>query len=139
MMAALDRTLLGEVSGFIAERMGLHFPEERWPDLARGLKTAGQELGFEYPDACVCWLRSGELTTRQIETLASHLAAYRLHASARLIGEMIDRRQAEARQHALTFESSRTLRRCKTAEGRGAIHKRNQEVELSTLARRRIG
>ena len=73
MIAALDTTLLGEVSGFIAERMGLHFPEERWPDLARGLKTAGQELGFEYPGACVRWLMTRELTTRQIETLASRL------------------------------------------------------------------
>jgi chemotaxis protein methyltransferase CheR len=73
MIAALDRTLLGEVSGFIAERMGLHFPEERWPDLARGLKAAGHELGFENPDACVRWLRTRELTTRQVETLASHL------------------------------------------------------------------
>ena len=73
MIAPRDRTLLGEVSGFIAERMGLHFPEERWPDLARGLKAAGQELGFEYPDACVRWLRTRELTARQIETLASYL------------------------------------------------------------------
>jgi chemotaxis protein methyltransferase CheR len=71
--ATLDRALLDEVSGFIAERMGLHFPEERWPDLARGLKTAGEELGFESPDACVRWLRTRKLTTRQIETLASHL------------------------------------------------------------------
>jgi chemotaxis protein methyltransferase CheR len=73
MIAALDRTLLGEVSSFIAERMGLHFPEERWPDLARGLKAAVQELGFEHPDACVRWLKDRELTPRLIETLASHL------------------------------------------------------------------
>ncbi|MCX6546385.1 MAG: tetratricopeptide repeat protein [Acidobacteria bacterium] len=73
MISALDRTLLGEVSGFIAERMGLHFPEERWPDLARGLKAAGRELGFEYPDACERWLMTRDLTTRQVETLASHL------------------------------------------------------------------
>jgi chemotaxis protein methyltransferase CheR len=73
MIAALDTTLMSEMSGFIAERMGLHFPEERWPDLARGLKTASQELGFEYPDACARWLTSRELTARQIETLASHL------------------------------------------------------------------
>ncbi|MGA2631283.1 MAG: CheR family methyltransferase [Terriglobia bacterium] len=73
MIAALDTALLGEVSSFIAERMGLHFPEERWPDLARGLKAAGQELGLEYPDACAQWLRTRELTVRQIETLASHL------------------------------------------------------------------
>ncbi len=73
MIAALDRTLLSEVSGFIAERMGLHFPEERWPDLARGLETAGRELGLGDPEACASWLRTRELTTRQIEMLASHL------------------------------------------------------------------
>ena len=73
MIAALDTTLLAEVSGLIAERMGLHFPEERWPDLARGLETAGRELGLGDPEACASWLRTRELTTRQIEMLASHL------------------------------------------------------------------
>ncbi len=73
MTAAPDRTLLGEVSGFIAERMGLDFPEERWPDLARGLVTAGRELGFEDAGACMRWLAAGDLTVRQLETLASHL------------------------------------------------------------------
>jgi chemotaxis protein methyltransferase CheR len=73
MIPALDTRVLCEASGFIAERLGLYFPEERWPDLARGLTTAGEELGFEYPDTCVCWLRSQELTTGQIETLASYL------------------------------------------------------------------
>ena len=46
MIAALDRTLLGEVSSFIAERMGLHFPEERWPDLARGLESRRPGAGL---------------------------------------------------------------------------------------------
>lgn len=73
MAAALDKALLSEVSGLIAERMGLSFPEERWPDLARGLKTAGQELGFEDLDAHESWLRTKQLTPRQIETLARHL------------------------------------------------------------------
>jgi chemotaxis protein methyltransferase CheR len=73
MAAALNKALLGEVSGLIAEHMGLSFPEERWPDLARGLKTAGQELGFEDPDVCLRWLRTKQLTPRQIETLARHL------------------------------------------------------------------
>jgi chemotaxis protein methyltransferase CheR len=76
MVTALDGPLMSEMSemsGLIAERMGLHFPEERWPDLARGLKAAGEELGFAYPNDCVGWLRKRELTGRQIETLASHL------------------------------------------------------------------
>lgn len=72
-MTGPDRDLLREVSRLVAERMGLHFPEERWADLARGLRAAGQELGFEYPDACVGWLKTRELTIRQVEMLASHL------------------------------------------------------------------
>jgi chemotaxis protein methyltransferase CheR len=72
-MIPFDSALLREVSRAIAERMGLHFPEERWPDLARGLESAGRELGLADPAACARWLRAGELTTRQIETLASHL------------------------------------------------------------------
>jgi chemotaxis protein methyltransferase CheR len=72
-MKPIDLELLGEVSGFIAERLGLHFPEERWPDLVRGLETAGQELGFAYPGNCREWLATRELTVRQLETLAGHL------------------------------------------------------------------
>jgi chemotaxis protein methyltransferase CheR len=73
MIATLDRMLLAEVSGLIAARMGLHFPEERWPDLARGLNTAGPELGFHDLETCARWLVTRELTVRQTETLASHL------------------------------------------------------------------
>jgi chemotaxis protein methyltransferase CheR len=73
MIAGLHGKLLGEVSGCIAERVGLHFPEERWPDLARGLQTASLELGFEHPEACMRWLMTREPTASQIETLVTHL------------------------------------------------------------------
>lgn len=73
MNASLDRALLGEVSGFIAQRLGLHFPEDRWPDLARGLECAGKELGFGDLAACLGWLRARSPTSRELETLASHL------------------------------------------------------------------
>ena len=38
MIAAPDTTLLGEVSGLVAERMGLHFPEERWPEVLESVQ-----------------------------------------------------------------------------------------------------
>ena len=72
-MPAIDRDLMAEVSRVVAERMGLHFPEERWPDLGRGLASAARELGFAHPDATLSWLSIPELTTGQVETLASHL------------------------------------------------------------------
>jgi chemotaxis protein methyltransferase CheR len=73
LIANIDGILMSKVSCKIAEQMGLHFPEERWPDLARGLKAAGSDMGFEDANDCAGWLTSQELTIRQIETLASHL------------------------------------------------------------------
>jgi chemotaxis protein methyltransferase CheR len=73
MTAATDSGFLEEASGLIAERLGLSFPKERWPDLARGLESAGAELGLEYPGACMRWLRSSDAEDRRTETLASHL------------------------------------------------------------------
>jgi len=73
MTAALDPVLLREASDLIAGRMGLHFPEERWPDLARGLQAAEEELACGNLGALVTLLRSGKLSIRQIETLAGHL------------------------------------------------------------------
>ncbi len=62
-----------QVSELIAERMGLHFPRERLPDLQRGLETAGDELGFENVTACADWLLSAPPTKAQLQVLASHL------------------------------------------------------------------
>lgn len=73
MTGAPSGNLLSQVSAVITERMGLSFPEERHADLARGLKTAGQELGFDNVDAFAQWLTGRELTSRQIEMIASHL------------------------------------------------------------------
>ena len=66
----IQRSLLSE---FIAERMGLHFPSERWGDLQRGLAGAAEEFGFEDAAACADWLVSEPLTKTRIQVLASHL------------------------------------------------------------------
>lgn len=69
----LPDLLLAGVSGFVAARMGLHFPPERWRDLERGIAAAAGD--FELPDAesCARALLSAPLTHTQIEVLASHL------------------------------------------------------------------
>ncbi len=73
MRRALPDPLLAGVSEFVAARMGLHFPPERWRDLERGIAAAASE--FELPDAetCARALLSAPLTHTQIEVLASHL------------------------------------------------------------------
>lgn len=62
-----------QLSQFIAQMMGLHFPPERSADLQRGVAKAARELGFEDTVTCVDQLLSVPPTDAQIEVLASHL------------------------------------------------------------------
>ena len=70
---AVPEVLCCQVSELIAERLGLHFPPERWADLQRGLAGAAVEWGLADVVACVQWLLSAPLTKAQLQVLASHL------------------------------------------------------------------
>jgi chemotaxis protein methyltransferase CheR len=67
-----DRLLAG-VSEFVALRMGLHFPPERWRDIERGIAAAAREFGHPDAETCAEALLSAPLTHSQLEVLASHL------------------------------------------------------------------
>lgn len=72
-MEHLSEILLSRLSDFIANHIGLYFPEARWRDLERGIHSAAREFGFDSAEACIRWLMSAPLTRPQIEVLASHL------------------------------------------------------------------
>src|SRR3989338_795723 len=69
----LPDMLLSQLSDFVAERMGFHFPRERWPDLERGIQSAARAFEFNDTELCIRWLFSSPVTQSQIEMLASHL------------------------------------------------------------------
>ncbi len=46
MPPGISDPVLAKVSELVAAHLGLHFPQERWRDLERGLKAAAPELGF---------------------------------------------------------------------------------------------
>jgi chemotaxis protein methyltransferase CheR len=73
MTPMISEELLGRVSAYVAERMGLHFPKERWNDLERGLRQAAPELGFKDGESCARSLLLSPMTKPQIEILASYL------------------------------------------------------------------
>ena len=73
MKVALSPHLLEQLSEYIASRMGLHFPQERWGDLANGLASAAREQGLSDAEAYVHRLLSSPLTRAEIEKLACHL------------------------------------------------------------------
>ncbi len=64
---------LSRLSDFVANQTGLHFPQERWRDLQRGIESATQEFRFTDPESCIHWLLTSPLTRSQIEILSSHL------------------------------------------------------------------
>ncbi len=69
----LPRSLISAVSEFVAAGLGLHFPEERWTDLERGIAGTARDLGQRDTETCARWLLSAPLTREQTETLARHL------------------------------------------------------------------
>ena len=73
MQPALPDPLLARLSDFLAQQIGLHFPKERWSDLARRIAAAAPAFGAPDAESCVQRLLSAPLTRNQIEILASHL------------------------------------------------------------------
>jgi len=73
MKSSISNQLLSEFSELVASLIGLHFPRERWPDLARGADAAAREFGFGDVDTCLHWLLNRSLEKSHIEILASYL------------------------------------------------------------------
>ncbi len=69
----LTNSELSKVCEVINDRMGLHFPVERWSILGRNLALSARDFGFESMEGFVPWLLSSELTKEQINILAAHL------------------------------------------------------------------
>ena len=73
MRPALSDSLMLRLSEFLAAQVGLHFPQQRWGDLARGIAAAARDLGMPDAESCARWLPGAPLTRKEIEILASHL------------------------------------------------------------------
>ncbi len=71
--------LIARFSEFIAENMGLFFPENRWKELRKGISSAAKEFNYEDVGSFVQWLMSSSLTKSQIEILAAHLTIGETH------------------------------------------------------------
>jgi chemotaxis protein methyltransferase CheR len=73
MRRPLPDALLADVSEFVAQHIGLHFPPARWRDVERGLAAAAREFGLPDAETCARALLAAPLTHAQVEVLASHL------------------------------------------------------------------
>lgn len=73
MKLSLSDAMLGNVSGYIAERMGLSFPRAKWNTLERALGTAAGELGLADAKECAEWFMSAPASKAHVELLAGYL------------------------------------------------------------------
>lgn len=65
--------LLGRLSEFVQDQIGLFYPKERWLELLKAIKEASAEFGFDDVESCINWLLSSPLRKNQIEILAKKL------------------------------------------------------------------
>jgi chemotaxis protein methyltransferase CheR len=72
-MTALSPQQLAVVSDLVGRWTGLHFPEDRFTELERGIQRAAKDFGHRSADQFVSSMMAAELSTEQIKTLAWHL------------------------------------------------------------------
>lgn len=72
-MAAIAPQQLSVLSDLVGRWTGLHFPEERYTELERGIRRASKDFGHRHVDQFVQVLLASELTAEQIQMLAWHL------------------------------------------------------------------
>lgn len=65
--------LLEEISAHIGAYLGLNYPQERWGDLERALRSIAEKYRFDEIETSLKEIFSSTLTRKQIEILASHL------------------------------------------------------------------
>ncbi|MGR9012267.1 MAG: CheR family methyltransferase [Gammaproteobacteria bacterium] len=70
---ASQHSLLSHFSEFLTQQIGLHFPQERWRDLLRGIEAAAPEFGLHDAKDCMQWLLSAPLDRNRIEIISRHL------------------------------------------------------------------
>src|SRR5438552_7187800 len=75
----LADAVLVQLSEFVAARLGLHFPRERWADLERGVRGASEECGIDDAVGYAARLLSSTATRAETEALASHLTVSETH------------------------------------------------------------
>jgi len=72
-MTPLPEIVLSRISMLVTEQMGLRFPPDRWPELARGVASAALELGIADLLGWAENLAEGRATEAQLNALAHHL------------------------------------------------------------------
>lgn len=66
-------SVLGQLTEFVARKLGLNFPPERWRDLERALEPVAAEMGFAGVESYAQWLVRAPLSQAELDALAARL------------------------------------------------------------------
>ncbi len=69
----MDQVLLTQLNNFIESSLGLHFREDRFENLKRGIIIASREFGYQDPQHFVSHILASQVGQEQIDKLASCL------------------------------------------------------------------
>jgi chemotaxis protein methyltransferase CheR len=69
---SLSTELLTAVSNLIAAKLGLHYPQERYRDMERNMRSAAKAFGYHSLQDFCQWLLATSLTQQNISELATH-------------------------------------------------------------------
>ncbi|MHB2025073.1 MAG: CheR family methyltransferase [Elusimicrobiota bacterium] len=108
MTDAAPKSLLGDLSQFMADRLGLNYPPERWKYLQDAIADAAVEFKFKDAESFIRWLLSSSPSKAQMETLAgcftvgeTYFFRQKQHFEAleeRIIPEILRARKGEDRR-----------------------------------------
>lgn len=73
MSSKLSNEVISSLSALISSLMGLHFPEDRYADLERGIVAAAGDFGFSDTLEFIHWLNTATLSRHHVEALAANL------------------------------------------------------------------
>jgi chemotaxis protein methyltransferase CheR len=71
-MLPLSRDLIYKFSIFLTDKLGIHFPLEKWRELEKKLIILASDLKFNDVDSCLNWFLQFPLTQEKIDLLAHH-------------------------------------------------------------------
>lgn len=99
----ISHVWLGSLSEFLRDRLGLHIPENQWPDLHRNFTKASEAFGYSNPADCFQWLTQAELPAKKLYKLAGFLTVGETYffreknhfepMARQLFGEIINRKR----------------------------------------------
>ena len=107
MKRSLPENMMIELSEYISANLALHFPRERWDDLARNITAASKQFGYTNVEEFIQYIITTPISRENVEVLAANLTISETYfwretqtfsaLEHQIIPELIQRKKGENR------------------------------------------